>query len=104
MASLPQFERKGIHARAAQPPNPETVSGLNRHDYPVGPAHEMKRYRTLVSRAVDAFGDEVKASRWLSLPNRDLDGQTPLQVAQKDGYSLKAIEPLLTRIEHGVYY
>jgi len=64
----------------------------------------MKRYRMLVARTVDAFGDEIKASSWLSLPNRDLDGQTPLQVAQKDGYSLRAIEPLLTRIENGVYY
>jgi hypothetical protein len=68
------------------------------------PSHEMKRYQTLVARAVDVFGDEIKASRWLSLPNRDLDGQTPLQAAEKEAYSLRSIEPLLTRIEHGVYY
>ncbi|MGO9318907.1 MAG: antitoxin Xre/MbcA/ParS toxin-binding domain-containing protein [Terracidiphilus sp.] len=63
----------------------------------------MKRYRILVARVVDVFGDELKASRWLSLPNRELDGQIPIQVAEKDGYSLKSIEPLLIRIEHGVY-
>jgi hypothetical protein len=67
-------------------------------------AHEMNRYRTLVARAVDVFGNEVKASRWLSLPNQDFNGQTPLQVAQKSGYDLQAIEPILVRIEHGVYY
>jgi hypothetical protein len=44
----------------------------------------------LVARAVDAFGDEIKASSWLPLPNRDLGGQTPLQVAQKNGDSLTA--------------
>jgi len=104
MASLPHFERKGVHSSTAQPPNPESVSDLSRPSRYVGPVHEMKRYQMLVARAVDAFGDEIKASRWLSLPNRDLDGQTPLQVAQKEGYSLRAIEPLLTRIEHGVYY
>jgi uncharacterized protein (DUF2384 family) len=63
---------------------------------------EMMRYKALVARTVDAFGDEIKASRWLSLPNRDFDGQTPLQVAQKNGYDLQAIEPILIRIEHGV--
>ncbi len=62
------------------------------------------RYRALVSRVVDAFGDEVKASRWLSLPNRDLNGQTPLQAVQSCGYDLQLIEPILTRIEHGVDY
>lgn len=103
MASLPQFERKGIQPRASRLPDPESMSGSSRHGLSVGPAGEMKRYQTLVARAVDAFGDEIKASSWLSLPNRDLDGQTPLQVAQKDGYKLRAIEPLLTRIEHGVY-
>ena len=136
MASLPQFERKGIHPSTALPADfgewdegsgewgdsganevidaeyvdvEAEVSNVRigvatekRHI--ASPAHEMKRYRMLVARAVDAFGDEIKASGWLSLPNRDLDGQTPLQVAQKDGYSLRAIEPLLTRIEHGVYY
>jgi uncharacterized protein (DUF2384 family) len=67
-------------------------------------AQEMMRYKTLIERTVDAFGDEIKASRWLSLPNQDFDGKTPLQVAQKDGYGLKAIEPFLIRIEHGVEY
>lgn len=64
----------------------------------------MMRYRGLVSRVVEAFGDEIKASRWLSLPNRDLNGQTPIQAVQTNGYDMQALEPILTRIEHGVDY
>ncbi|MGO9638736.1 MAG: antitoxin Xre/MbcA/ParS toxin-binding domain-containing protein [Terracidiphilus sp.] len=103
MASLPQFEREGIHPSATQPGKPEALSPLIRDKDSAGPARRMKRYRILVARVVDVFGDELKASRWLSLPNRELDGQIPIQVAEKDGYSLKSIEPLLIRIEHGVY-
>lgn len=103
MASVPQFERKGIHSSAPQPRKPEAVSTLSRDKNSAGPALRMKRYRILVARVVDVFGDELKASRWLSLPNRELDGQIPIQVAEKDGYSLRSIEPLLIRIEHGVY-
>ena len=64
----------------------------------------MGSYRALVSRVVAAFGDEIKASRWLSLPNSDLSGQTPIQAIQNSGYDLQVIEPILTRIEHGVDY
>jgi uncharacterized protein (DUF2384 family) len=103
MASLPQFERKGIHPSATQQGKPEALSELSRDKDPAGPALRMKRYRILVERAVEVFGDELKASRWLSLPNRELDGKVPIQVAEKDGYSLSSIEPLLIRIEHGVY-
>jgi uncharacterized protein (DUF2384 family) len=68
------------------------------------PDHRIVGYRALVSRAVEAFGDEIKASRWLSIPNRDLDGQTPLQAVQGSDYDLQVLEPILTRIEHGVDY
>jgi len=59
-------------------------------------------YRALVARTVEAFGDEIKASKWLSLPNKDLKGMTPLQLAQANGYSTQSLEPILTRIEHGI--
>lgn len=64
----------------------------------------LLHYRGLVSRAVEAFGDEIKASRWLSSPNSELNGQTPIQAVQANGYDLQALEPLFTRIEHGVDY
>jgi hypothetical protein len=65
-------------------------------------ASEMRNYRNLVMRTIDVFGDEIKASRWLSLPNADLDGETPLKAAQKHGYDPQVLEPIFTRIEHGV--
>jgi uncharacterized protein (DUF2384 family) len=64
----------------------------------------VTNYQLLVARVVDAFGDEVKASRWLSLPNADLNGETPLQVAQRENYSARLLEPILIRIEHGIDY
>jgi uncharacterized protein (DUF2384 family) len=104
MASLPQVERKGIHSSAALSVGPAAISGLGRDESSIEMVHEMKRYRALVARTVDVFGDEIKASLWLSLPNQDFNGQTPLQVAQKSGYKLQAIEPILIRIEHGVEF
>lgn len=91
MASLPHFGSERAHPGVPKP----SVAELTQ---------DMMRYRALVSRAVDAFGDEVKASRWLSLPNRDLSGQTPLQAVQSSGYDMQVLEPILTRIEHGVDY
>jgi hypothetical protein len=68
------------------------------------PVQELENYKQLVARAVDVFGDEIKASKWLSLPNAELNGYTPLQIAQRDGYSGQVLEPVFTLIEHGIYY
>jgi uncharacterized protein (DUF2384 family) len=93
MASSPQFRAKRKPPESISAEAPQTESGSN-----------ILRYRGLVSRAVEAFGDEVKASRWLSLPNRDLNGQTPIQAVQANGYDMQVLEPIFTRIEHGVDY
>lgn len=69
---------------------------------PAPAARALASYRALVARTVEAFGDEIKASKWLSLPNKDLNGLTPLQLAQANGYSTQSLEPILTRIEHGI--
>jgi uncharacterized protein (DUF2384 family) len=68
----------------------------------VTPLPEYGSYQRLIARAVDVFGDPVKASRWLSIPNPDLANQTPLQVSQSDGYSTRLLEPIFVRIEHGI--
>lgn len=91
MASSPQF--RGIR----KPPQNSSADAPET-------AEDFLRYRALVSRAVDAFGDEIKASRWLSSPNPDLNGQTPLQAVQGSGYDVHVLEPILTRIEHGIDY
>jgi uncharacterized protein (DUF2384 family) len=64
----------------------------------------MANYQALVARATDVFGDAVKASRWLSLPNADLGGKVPLRVAQENGYDLAPFESIFARIEHGIDY
>lgn len=111
MASFSYFEgEEGVQttfqtARAeVSSARAELVIEAGWDQYSSGPTQKMMGDRALVVRVVDAFGDEVKASRWLSLPNRDLNGRTPLQVAQESGYNLQAIEPILTRIEHGVEF
>ena len=98
MASSPQFE--AAHGAATVP----SLVALNDDDSIARSALELKHYRALVERVVDVFGDEVKASRWLSMPSPDFNGHTPLQIAQKSGYSLRMLEPVLIRIEHGVYF
>ena len=66
-------------------------------------SRNFANYEKLVARVSDAFGDELKASRWLSLPNPALNGESPLQFAMRDGYELRGIEPILARMEHGIY-
>ena len=65
-------------------------------------------YRSLVERAVDVFGDDIKASLWLSRPSADLDGKSPLQEAQRLNYSPaemnRLFEPIFVRIEEGIYW
>jgi hypothetical protein len=62
----------------------------------------LKNYRNLASRVTDVFGDEIRASRWLSKANEDLEGKTPLQIAEEHDYRVSVLEPVLNRIEHGV--
>jgi hypothetical protein len=89
MAGLPRFEPTRVGQSGAELP----VSGS---------AVELANYQRLVARTVDVFGDELKASRWLSLPSPDFDGAAPLQYAQGHAYDPQALEPVLTRIEHGI--
>ena len=76
---------------------------------PIRPAQSpvlLRNYRNLVERTVDVFGDELKASRWLSLPSPDFNGLSPLQAAQKVNFDSaqleKVFEPIFVRIEHGI--
>jgi uncharacterized protein (DUF2384 family) len=86
----------------ASTPESRTTRQVERAEPFAEQLQALTNYQTLVRRVVDVFGDEVKASRWLSLPNPDLDGESPLQVAQRDHYSTLLLEPILVRIEHGI--
>ncbi len=64
----------------------------------------FRGYEQLVNRAVDVFGDEFKATRWLSTHLKQLDNLSPLEWAEKSGFAdLSQIEFVLGQIEHGVY-
>lgn len=69
-----------------------------------GPIQNLANYKRLVARAVDVFGDEIKASKWLSLPNSELNGDTPLEVARRHHYDGEVLEHIFTQIEHGIYF
>ena len=68
---------------------------------------QYSNYRQLVERTIDVFGDERKASLWLSTPSSDLQGKVPMQVAQSVGYARteldRIFEPIFLGIEHGIY-
>jgi putative toxin-antitoxin system antitoxin component (TIGR02293 family) len=62
----------------------------------------LARLARLVVRAEEALGDREKALRWLTRPNRALEGQRPLTLLDSDAGAL-AVERVLGRIEHGVF-
>ena len=62
----------------------------------------LVRSARLLSIAQDVLEDDEAAARWLKAPQRALDGQVPLQLAQTD-VGTRAVEALLGRMEHGVY-
>src|SRR5580698_6990543 len=62
-------------------------------------AENLRRYRLLVARTIEVFGDPIRANLWLSSPCADFGGKTPAQVAQEQSYSMEALEPELARIE-----
>ena len=55
---------------------------------------------SLMSRALETFGSEAKATHWLNRPNHVFQGKTPLQAFKSNPAE---VETELTRIDHGVY-
>lgn len=53
-------------------------------------------------RAIDVFGNEAKALRWLEAPRSQLNGYSPLSVIDTDS-GFDEVMCLLLRIAHGVY-
>ena len=60
------------------------------------------RIRQVELRAIDDFGDEDKALRWLEAPRSQLNGYSPLSVIDTDS-GFDEVMCLLLRIAHGVY-
>lgn len=60
-------------------------------------------YSDIVARAIQVFGDEKKASAWLSTRSNDFDGMSPIESLSKTGDGRQVLLNL-GRIEHGVFF
>jgi putative toxin-antitoxin system antitoxin component (TIGR02293 family) len=61
----------------------------------------LARLVPVIAHAVAVFGDEQKATHWLSTPLALFDSQTPTELlATSEGIEL--VERTLTRIEHNI--
>ena len=62
---------------------------------------EVARLVPVIAHAVAVFGDEQKATHWLSTPLPILENRTPTELlASEEGIEL--VERTLTRIEHNI--
>lgn len=63
---------------------------------------KILRYARLLDLALELVnGNKENALQWLSTPNRDLSGETPLSYAQT-GVGAEVVRDLIAKIEHGV--
>jgi putative toxin-antitoxin system antitoxin component (TIGR02293 family) len=62
---------------------------------------EVTRLVPVIAHAVAVFGDEQKATHWLSTPLAVLGNRTPAELlTTNEGLAL--VEQTLTRIEHNI--
>ncbi len=95
--SATQSLTKGLLEQGPFPPEPMPQASF-------GETHERYlHYQRLLERVIDVFEDDILANQWLSEPSRALNGQTPFEIARGDDYLLDKLEPLLVRLEHGIY-
>ncbi|HEX7862626.1 MAG TPA: antitoxin Xre/MbcA/ParS toxin-binding domain-containing protein [Verrucomicrobiae bacterium] len=60
------------------------------------------RFARLMGRAMEVFGNEMDAKKWLGAAQYGLGGAVPLDYAETE-VGAREVENLLGRIEHGVY-
>ena len=56
---------------------------------------------SVIAHAVAVFGDEQKASHWLSTPLPLLDNRAPAELLSSDE-GIQTVERTFTRIEHNI--
>ncbi|MFK4448481.1 uncharacterized protein (DUF2384 family) [Caballeronia udeis] len=96
------------------------TTGFIAADVPVGAVEEMlKRLKVaeaqnaievaqlldghpLLARATRVFGDRNQALRWLMTPQKQLGGQTPLEISLTDD-GMRRVQQLLTQIDQGYF-
>ena len=95
-ARFAEMERKLLshNRRHEVDPASETSTGASR---PVA----MEQILPVVAHAVAVFGDEQKASHWLSTPLPLLGNRSPSQLLERQE-GMELVEQVLTRIEHNI--
>jgi uncharacterized protein (DUF2384 family) len=81
---------------------PETLQGSSTSSQTAA-SLSYEAYVKLVNRAIEALGSETTANHWLNTPQPRFDNQVPLEMAQREGFSLTLFEEYFSRIEHGIY-
>ena len=61
----------------------------------------VARLVPVIAHAVAVFGDEQKATHWLSTPLAILENRTPAELLAS-GEGIELVERTLTRIEHNI--
>ncbi|MGD0776091.1 MAG: MbcA/ParS/Xre antitoxin family protein [Candidatus Solibacter sp.] len=61
----------------------------------------VARLVPVIAHAVAVFGDEQKATHWLSTPLAILENRTPAELLSNDE-GIELIEQTLTRIAHNI--
>jgi uncharacterized protein (DUF2384 family) len=75
---------------------------LQGQDQMTVPQLPLTRIVPVIAHAVVVFGDEHKASHWLSTPLPLFGGRAPSELlATEDG--IRLVEQTLTRIEHNIF-
>lgn len=65
------------------------------------PLQNVSRLVPVIAHAVAVFGDEHKATHWLSTPLPFFDNHAPQELLETDE-GLTLVERTLTRIEHNI--
>jgi len=65
-------------------------------------SEKLVRYRSLLKKAEEVFGDADNARQWLTHPQRGLGNAMPLEFAKSE-LGAREVENLLGRIEYSVY-
>ena len=60
------------------------------------------RFLQVAAHAIDTIGDDEKAGRWLTKPNRALTGKVPLELFNTP-IGASQVDAILGRIDHGLY-
>lgn len=66
------------------------------------PQLPISRIVPVVAHAVAVFGDEHKASHWLSTPVLLFENRSPSELLTTDE-GIQKVDDILTRIEHNIF-